>query len=263
MAKTVEEFVKYIQDHRVYAHPIFERWISVDPTPEVIGAFFHQMQCFCAATRLGRNFPSALKHLGLSQQGDLVQAIMDSEEGHGADLAAMVGFLLNRRAAYEICPDIYAQQAVERTLKNYSNQLLSHLPGYDLESGLTIQAQNAIAVFGGRERTDRASTLSSLGTTLALEVVSNRSLIQGEKCALVDSGLYGASLADPEMHYLSEHWGAIGAEEEHEKYAMAAVSAMLTDETQPFVIRGVHDFLDSLADLLDALDAALLRSGSR
>jgi len=59
------------------------------------------------------------------------------------------------------------------------------------------------------------------------------------------------------------HWGEIGAEEEHEKYAMAAILAMLTDETEPFVLRGVHDFLDSLADLLDVLDAALLQSRSR
>jgi hypothetical protein len=258
MAKTIAEIVQYIRFHPCNKHGIFEHWAAADPAHEVIGALFHQIQSFCAATRPGWAFPSSLMSLGFEKESKLLQEIVDSEEGHGADLATMAGFIINRAGKYEVCRALYDQTAVESQLKDYSDQILGHLPGYDPKSGLTIQARKAIAVFDRRKCTDRKSTLYNLGVALALEITSNHHLIPGEKDCLVDSGLYGARMSEPQMHYLEEHWGELGAESQHEKNAIAAVLSVLTAETEPIILEGISDFLDSLVHLLHALDSALL-----
>jgi hypothetical protein len=262
----VGQVIGHIHKHRCYTHPIFVHWAVVDPTPEVIGALFHQIRCFCRATRPGGNFPAALRRLGLEKAATLLQAIVDSEEGHGAQLAAMAGFIVNRanRAGKSmIFPNLYDQEAVEGQLKAYSDQLLSCMPGYDPDSGLLIEARKAMAVFRRRKRTDPATTFSNLGVALALEIISNAHIIPGEKHCLVDSGLYGACMTDPEMRYLDVHFGEIGAEQHHQECAIEAVSAMLTDETEPLVLAGANDFLHSTANLWDVLDEVLLQSGYR
>jgi hypothetical protein len=261
MAKTIEQIVENIRNHRCYTHPIFKNWAAVEPASEVVGALFHQIQSFCASTRPGGNFPTALESLGLQGESKLLQEIVESEEDHGPELATMAGFILNSAAQRKICSDLYNQAAVEGKLKEYSDQLLSSLPGYDPETGLTVQARKAIAVFDRRKLTDRESTFRNLGAALALEMISNGQLIPGEKYCLVDSNLYGASMARPEMHYLLEHWGEIGAEQQHEKNATAAVASVLNEETEPLIMEGANDFLDSLAGLWDLLNAALLQSG--
>ena len=263
MSMKIEELVKYIRNHRCYTHPIFKHWATTAPSPEVVGTLFHQIQNFCASTRPGWNFPMALKNLDLQKESQLLQEIVESEEDHGPELATMAGFILNRAAKQQICSDLYNQSAVESKLKEYSDQLLSTLPGYSLETGLMAQTQKAITVFDRRKLTDRDSTLRNLGTALALEMISNCQLIPGEKHCLVDSGLYEASIEHPEMHYLLEHWGEIGAEQQHEKNAIAAVASVLSEETEPLIMEGVNDFLNSLANLWDLLDAALLQSGNK
>lgn len=261
MAKKIEEVVEHIRSHRCYTHPIFKDWAVINPAPEVVGALFHQIQSFCASTRPGCNFPTALESLGLQGESKLLQEIVDSEEDHGPELATMAGFIVNRAAKREICPDLYDQDAVEGKLKEYSDQILGSLPGYDLKTGLTIQARNAIAVFDRRKLTDQESTFRNLGTALALEMISNCQLIPGEKHCFVDSSLYQATMEDPEMHYLLEHWGEIGAEQQHEKNATAAVGSVLNEQTEPLIMQGANDFLNSLAALWDLLNSALLQSG--
>lgn len=261
MAKRIDGLVDYVRQHRCYSHPIFDDWAKAKPTTEAIGALFHQIQSFCASTRPGGKFPEAVKKLGLSSESSLLQEIVESEEDHGPHLATMAGFIVNCEAKRQVCANLYDRDAVETQLKTYSDQLLGNLPGYNPSSGLTTQTRHAIAVFDRRQRMDRESTLRNLGTALALEMISNRQLIPGEKHCLVDSGLYGAKMSDPEMYYLVEHWGEIGAEQQHEKNAIAAVASVLNDETEPLIMEGAKDFLDSLTGLWDVLDAALLESG--
>ena len=174
----------------------------------------------------------------------------------------MAGHIVNRKAERAICPDLTDQEAVEAKLRSFSDQLLSHLPGYDLDTGLTVQVRRAIAVFERRQESDRESTLRNLGTAVALEMISNRHLIPGEKHCLVDRGLYGTTLDDPEMHYLLEHWGEAGAEEQHERNALEAVEAILDESTADLIFAGADDFLESLTAVWDVLDSALLGSGS-
>lgn len=263
MGRLIDDVVEYVRNHRCYDHPIFLNWAAVRPAPDAVGALFHQIQKFCAATRPGWNFPEALKKLGLAGESALLQEIVESEEDHGPQLATMAGFILNCAAERTICPDLYNRAAVEATLKDYSDNLLGTLPGYDKSSGLTIQARKAIAVFDRRKLTDRESTLRNLGTALALEMISNRQLIPGEKYCLLDSEIYGASMDQAEMHYLVEHWGEIGAEQQHEKNAIKAVASVLNEETERLIMQGVDEFLNSLANLWDVLDSALLQSGYR
>lgn len=261
MTPAIHDLISRIQNHRCYSHPIFRHWARVNPQPEVIGALFHQIQNFCAATRPGGKFPAALDLLGMSEQSGLMQEIVESEEDHGPELAMMAGHIINRAARLQLHPDLEDQAAIEKKLKDCSDRLLGNLPGYDPASGLTVQARAAIAVFERRQRTDRDSTLRNMGSALALEMISNRHLIPEEKLCLVDSGLYRTTLDEPEMHYLLEHWGEIGAEQMHEKNAIEAVQQLLTEESAGRITQGADDLLDSLAGLWDVLDASLLQSG--
>ena len=259
----ISSIVDGVRNHRLYHHPIFHDWVTAAPTPEVVGALFHQIQMFCASTRPGHAFPEALSSIGLARECHLMQEIVDSEENHGPELATMAGYIMNAAAQKWLVPNVYDTPAVEAQLKRYSDVYLGRLPGYDIETGLTAQCRRAIQVFERRKLTDRASTFKNLGTALALEIISNRHLIPGEKYCLIDSGLYGATWDDPEMHYLLEHWGEVGAEQQHELNATAAVASVLDARSWPLIAEGADDFLDSLASLWDLLDASLLASGCR
>lgn len=257
----VSDIVTNIQSHRCYTHPVFQHWAEVAPSIEAIGALFHQIRCFCDSTRPGLNLPTGLKTIGLSDECELLQEIVESEEDHGPHLATMAGHILNKASGKTICPDLNNQEAVEAKLKECSDKILGSLPGYDPKTGLMPQTRNARAVFERRNLTDEASIYRNLGTTVALEMISNRHLIPGEKRCLVDSGLYKTSIDDPEMHYLKEHFGETGAEAQHEQNAINAINSVLTESTKPLVQEGVNDFLTTLTAMWDLLDAALLESG--
>jgi hypothetical protein len=261
MTTTVDQLLDQITSHRCYNHPIFKHWGDVNPDAEAVGALFHQIQLFCASTRPGGNYLEAMKTHGLMIENQHQHAIVESEENHGPELATMAGHIVNKAAKRAICSDVYNQQAVENTLKECSDKLLGKLPGYDQSTGLALQTRKAIAVLNRREATDYESTIKNIGTTLALEKISNCQLIPGEKHCLIDSKLYDTDMNAPEMHYLLEHYGEIGAEQEHEKYAIEMTRSALNDKTAPYIQEGIHDFLESLANLWDLLDAAILHSG--
>jgi hypothetical protein len=263
MDSSVAKIADHIRNHRCFSHPIFENWAEVRPSAETVGALFHQIQCFCASTRPGGRFPEALAGLGLDQQSHLLQEIVESEENHGPELATMAGFIMNRAAGTEVCNDLYDQTAVESVLRDCSDHILGNLPGYDLETGLALQTRRAIAVFARRNNTDPETTYRNLGTAVALEMISNRQLIPGEKHCLVDSGIYDADIDQPEMHYLLEHWGEAGAEIQHEKNAFEALESIVDKQTLPVILAGVDDFLNALVGLWDLLDSALLGSGQK
>ncbi|MDP2374361.1 hypothetical protein [Reyranella sp.] len=257
---SIDLLVKRIKVDRCFSHPIFDNWAMSNPDPLTIAALFHQLQLFCSSTRQGWHFPTALKDLGLSVQGKLMTEIVDSESNHGSALAMMAGHIVNRSARRTICPNIGDQKAVERQLKEFSDSIFANSPGYNRDTGLTGQARQAVAVFERRKLSDRRSTYKNLGTTLALELVANQILIPGMKVCLVDSSLYGVTLDEPEMHYLLEHWGEIGAEQQHERKAVAAVATALNESTQADIVAGIDEFLVSLVRLLDVMNEALRAS---
>ncbi|AZS75799.1 hypothetical protein DDE74_37315 [Streptomyces lydicus] len=257
---TTDTLIDRIKTHRVFDHPLYEHWAATPPSAEVSGALFHQVQSFCAATRPGGEFPTALRSLGWNEQALLIEEIVDSESGHGPELATMAGHIVNRTGS-QVFDDVYDTTRVEAWLKSSSDRLLAGLPGYDRETGLTPQAAAAIEVFRRRFSSDAETTVRNLGTALALEIISNQSLIPGEKRALVDSGHYKADIDEPEMHYMAEHWGDDGAEQQHEANVIKAVSSVMDASNSEQIEQGVEDFLSSLCALWDVLDAALLASG--
>ncbi len=258
---SVDRLIDRVTTHRVYNHPLFDHWSDVAPPAPVLGAMFHQIQKFCSSTRPGLGFPDGLEALGLSRQKALIDEVVASESGHGPELATMAGYVVNASSTTPVFTDLGDATTVEAGLKAYSDTILGNLPGYDGRSGLTAQAANAIAVFERRALIDAASTQRNLGTALALEIISNQSLIPGEKRALVDSGNLPVNLHDPEMHYLAEHWGECGAEQQHERNVIEAVGATLTSDTAASIEAGITDFVETLASLWDVIDTALLGSG--
>ncbi|MCZ4123617.1 hypothetical protein [Streptomyces sp. H39-S7] len=259
---TTDMLIDRIKTHRVFDHPLYEHWAAAPPSAEVSGALFHQVQSFCASTRPGGDFPTALRGLGWDEQAVLIEEIVDSEAGHGPELATMAGHIVNRTGS-QVFDDVYDTDRVEAWLKSSSDRLLAGLPGYDPETGLTPQAAAAIEVFRRRFSSDADTTVRNLGTALALEIISNQSLIPGEKRALIDSGHYKAGIDEPEMHYMAEHWGDAGAEQQHEANVILAVSSVMDATNSEQIEQGVEDFLESLCALWDVLDAALLASGLR
>jgi hypothetical protein len=260
MPMTMDALSARIRAHRCYSHPVFRNWAAARPDYETIGAMFPQIQLFCSSTRCGGNFPDALAALGLEKQSTLVNEIVDSETGHGRELAMMAGHIINRAAGRIVCSDLADQTAIEELLKRCSDRVFSALPGYDAATGQAAQTRRTIEVLERRQRSDRASSYRNLGTVLALEIIANRHVIPGEKQCLVDSGLYGVSMSDPEMHYLLEHWGEIGAEQQHEDSALTAVAEAIDDATESEIVAGIDDFLNSLASLWDVLSALLQQS---
>lgn len=259
---TTEALIDRIKTHRVFEHAFYEHWAAAPPSPEVSGALFHQVQSFCSSTRPGGEFPGALRSLGWEEQALLIEEIVDSEAGHGPELATMAGHIVNRTGD-PVFGDVYDTERVEAWLKEQSDRILSGLPGYDRKTGLTPQAAAAIAVFERRYSADAETTVRNLGTALALEIISNQSLIPGEMRALVDSGHYKTNIEEPEMHYLEEHWGDSGAEQQHEANVIKAVSSVMDETNSAQIEQGVEDFLSALCALWDVLDAALLASGTR
>lgn len=254
----VSPWIAAVENHPLYTHPLFDRWRAVEPGPEELGALFHQIQCFCASTRPGHAFPQTLRSLGHVEEAALMDEIVASESGHGPELATMAGYIINRAAGRTLFPDLYDTAAVEDQLRRASDRVLGHVAGYDASDGLTAQARRAIAVFDSRRGTSAADAMRSLGVALALEIISNRHLIPGEKSALVESGLYGVSLDDAEMHYLAEHWGELGAEQQHESNVIRAITSIAGTGDNADVRGGVVEFLDALASLWDALDEHVL-----
>ena len=259
----VEKLVNYIENHSCFSHPIFKNWVRAEPSVEVVSALFHQIRSFCDSTRPVYNLAENLVKNGFSKESDLIASIAESEKNHGPELATMAGHIINKMSANTVFDNLYDQQCIENYMKEKSDLLLERLPGYDKKTGLLIQTKASRNVFEGRKEKGLASLLKNLGATLALEIISHRQLIPGEKYCLVDSKLYGVSLEDEEMHYLSEHWGEAGAEAMHEEAVYNALKSIMDTDNNSLVFLGASLFLESLSSLWDVLDASLLGSGHR
>ncbi len=257
----VKDLVSHIKSHACYTHPLFKNWAAINPSHEVVGALFHQIRSFCDATRPAHAFLTGLTKHGLAKECILVCDIAESEEDHGPQLATMAGHIINKMTDNKTFTDVYDQASVENHLKHNSNAILGALPGYDKETGLLIQNKIARNVFEGRKKTDKDTVMKNLGTTLALEIISNRHLIPGEKLCLVDANLYDVSMDDSEMYYLAEHWGEAGAEAMHEQSAVDAISTVINEENAKLMFAGANEFLDALLALWETLNSALLGSG--
>lgn len=256
MSQLLDEIVHSIRSHRCYHHPMFEHWLAVKPSWEVIGTFLHHMQCTCSASRPGWAFEVGLEKLGL--QTKTLRAIVASEENHGPHLATMAAFLMNRAAGRTVCPHVHDQDAIEAVMRDCSRRFFGALPGYDMETGRLKQDRRVAMVYARRRQTDRESTLRNIGTLLATEIIAAGHVFPGELRCFFESGFYGVKRDDPEMEYLFEHAGSEGAEAWHAETAIAATGEVLDAENAALIRAGAEEILDALAQMWDILDAALL-----
>jgi hypothetical protein len=257
---TLSELVAYVEGHRAYTHPIFDHWGASRPQPDVIGAMFHHIGSLCACSRPAWSFETALAELDRPEECQILKSIVNSEEDHGPQLAVMAGHIVNCAAREAVIPDLNQQVDVERRLRAFSARFFDALPSYSRETGMLAQDRRVKAVFDRRKLSSRDATLGNVGALLAIEMLANGHIIPGEVRCLVDSELYGASMATPEMEYLREHAGDEGAECWHEEEAKRAVGAMLDCETEALIFGGLRECLDAVCGLWDLLDSTLLAS---
>lgn len=258
MADLMDQLVTYIRAHRCLNHPIFHHWAQVNPSAEVIGAFFHHQQTACNATRPGRNFDQGLTNMDMAEATQTLKEIVASEEDHGPHLARMAGFLMNRASGRTIHPDLDDKEGIEEVMRNCSRTFFSHLPGYDPGPGFLKQDRAVRQVLMRRELTDRDSTYRNIGTLVAVEMLAAEHVFPGEMKCLIESGFYRATANDREMEYLIEHWGESGAEAWHSEKSIAAARPLMNEETEPLMFAGAAECLDAISNLWDILDSTLL-----
>ena len=250
--------VQDIRAHRAHNHPIFQHWAAVQPGAEAIGALFHHIQRLCACTRPALSFEHGLARLGKAAECEILSSIVKSESDHGPQLATMAAHVVNRRAGEELFVDLFDQPAIEERLAQCSRRKLGALPGYDAETASLPADRRVWEVFALRAKDDAESTYLNIGALLVIELLANGHIIPGMTHCLLDAGLYGLKLEEPEMEYLREHAGETGAENWHERVAIRAVEGVMTPESEALVVQGVNDTLEAVAALWDTIAAGLL-----
>ncbi|HET7504669.1 MAG TPA: hypothetical protein VFK02_26790 [Kofleriaceae bacterium] len=250
--------VDHIRNHRCYKHPLFHHWAAVNPTAGGVGALFHHIQRLCACTRPALSFDAGLAQLKHDAQCEILSAIVKSEADHGPQLATMAAHIVNRRSSKTVLTELGDQAAIESQLASYSQLKLGTMPGYDAATSSLPEDRRVWEVFGRRANTDAETTYLNIGALLAIELLANGHIIPGEVHCLVESGLYGVGIEDPEMEYLKEHAGEAGAENWHEREAISAVDGVLTPANERLVFQGANDCLEAIAALWDVLDKGLL-----
>lgn len=253
-----QDLVNHIRDHRCYNHPLFHHWAAVKPDGETIGALFHHIQRLCSCTRPALKFENGLNQLKLDEESEILASIIKSEADHGPQLATMAAHIVNQRSGKVLFSSLTDQQGVEARLAEYSQRKLGAMPGYNAATSSLPEDRRVWEVFGRREHDDPDSTYLNIGALLAIELLANGHIIPGEVHCLLDAGLYGLDMEDPEMEYLKEHAGEAGAENWHERAAIRAVEGVLNPANADLVLKGANDCLDAIAALWDALDKGLL-----
>lgn len=253
-----QDLVNHIRDHRCYTHPVFHHWAAVKPDAETIGALFHHIQRLCSCTRPALNFENGLSRLKLDEESEILASIIKSEADHGPQLATMAAHIVNQRSGKAVFSSLTDQPGVEARLAEYSQRKLGAMPGYNAATSSLPEDRRVWEVFGRRTNDDADSTYLNIGALLAIELLANGHIIPGEVHCLLDAGLYGLDMEDPEMEYLKEHAGEAGAENWHERAAIRAVEGVLNPSNTKLVLQGANDCLDSIAALWDVLDKGLL-----
>ncbi|MBP6084717.1 hypothetical protein KA517_00570 [Candidatus Gracilibacteria bacterium] len=183
--------------HPVFDHPIYKTIAKAPLYRDQMMLYWQGMGSYCAPTREGHALPQVLAKAGMIEASLLVASIFTSEAGHDIELA------ITARYFAEHCRT--REQVVRADIRS-----LRHLR----------------AIFDERKSTDPRTIPHNLGILLGIEKLANRNIIPGEVAAFITSGHYDCYLETPEMHYLAEHYGELGAEEDHERKIVAVVSQL-------------------------------------
>ncbi len=155
------------------------------------------MGSYCSPTREGHALPQVLARAGMIEASRLVASIFASEAGHDTELEITARYLAERCRIRE---------------RIMSTQIKS--------------LKRLRAIFDQRKSTNPSTIPHNLGILLGIEKLANRNIIPGEVAAFITSGHYNCSLETPEMRYLADHYGELGAEEDHEQKIIKVVSQL-------------------------------------
>ncbi|MBP7057017.1 hypothetical protein KBB08_00830 [Candidatus Gracilibacteria bacterium] len=192
--------MKHSTTHPVFDHPIYETIAKTPLYRDQMLLYWQGMGSYCAPTREGHALPQVLAKAGMVDASQLVASIFASEAGHETELEITARYLAEQCRTRE--------QIVRAKIKS-----LRHLR----------------AIFDERKSTNPRTISHNLGVLLGIEKLANRNIIPGEVAAFISSGHYGCHLNTPEMHYLAEHYGELGAEEDHERKIVAVVAKLPED----------------------------------
>jgi len=151
--------------------------------------------------------------------------------------------------------------AIAALLRWSSTEQFAGLGGFDPDTAMPPQTRAATALFASRSFTEPERVYFSLGAMLTVEFFANRHIIPGEKAAFVDSRRYHRTLADPEMHYLAERWGELGAEHAHEALIRRVIDQLADPRALAAVDQGVSEACQRIESFYDLLYTTLLQSG--
>jgi hypothetical protein len=183
--------------HPVFDHPIYKTIAKTPLYRDQMMLYWQGMGSYCAPTREGHALPQTLAKADMVAASQLVASIFASEAGHDIELAITAKYLAER------CRN---REQITRT---------------DITSLKLLRT-----IFDQRRSTNPRTIPHNLGILLGIEKLANRNIIPGEVAAFITSGHYDCTLKTPEMRYLADHYGELGAEEDHEQKIVAVVSQL-------------------------------------
>ena len=177
----------------VFNHEIYDYMAQHPLNSAQMQLWWDGMGNYCKPTRNAGQWLRALPATHQETKKALMK-VFESESGHKKTLTIMARHLIER---CEVRVDLAARisqqkRQIHPTLQAFKNLLAK------------------------RESKKTVDTPHNLGTMLGIERLANQNIIPGEVKAFIDSNHYGVKLSDPEMHYLEEHYGELGAESWHQ-----------------------------------------------
>lgn len=177
----------------VFNHEIYDYMAQQPLNSAQMRLWWDGMGNYCKPTRNPGQWLRALPATHKATKEALMK-VFESESGHEKTLAIMAQHLIER---CEVRVELAAKISQEK------RQIAPPLQAF----------KNLLAK---RESKNTIDTPHNLGTMLGIERLANQNIIPGEVKAFIDSKHYRVKLSDPEMHYLEEHYGELGAESWHQ-----------------------------------------------
>lgn len=218
----------------VFNHGIYDYMAQQPLNSAQMQLWWDGMSNYCKPTRNAGRWLRALpaRH---KETKDALWKVFESESGHEKTLAIMAQYLIERcEVRVDLAAKISQQKRqIDPTLQAFKNLLAK------------------------RESKKTVDTPHNIGTMLGIERLANQNIIPGEVKAFIDSNHYGVKLSDPEMHYLVEHYGELGAEAWHQATLEKTSKILGTDDeiliAEQAIYKTTETFYEAMLQGLKAL----------
>ena len=217
-----------------FFHPVFAALAEQKVPREKLTKYLRLMGWFCELSRSPGRIAEQLRNMGFPEQAIEIDAIFQSEAGHGREFALMVIDLLELSEDRQDEWDCFVQMTdVPIRARKVAWQLA--------ERGLIMT---------------RGELGEALGVMLVVELAANRAIIPGQVKAFDESGFYVLTVGG--SAYLDAHIGEDGAEHDHEERMIRIVTGLQgVDGIREGIERGVIRFLPALNGFYSDLHAAI------